>query len=30
MPHSSNYELHYEEGAHSEYLITRYELPAAS
>ena len=24
--HWSNYELHYEEPAHSEYLITRYEL----
>ena len=28
--HSSNYELHYEESAHSEYLTTCYELHAAS
>ena len=29
-PHPSNYEAHYEELAHSEYLITRYEIHAAS
>ena len=26
VAHSWNYELHYEEPAHSEYLITRYEI----